>query len=193
MTAFSARKAERQRQNAKTALQFFIVLTTVIAGLGLYSRSLDGDSDAVLTLEASSEHSVGTEARTDPLALCTDKSSFELLAMNSDQSVIGYCSKLPTGQAALSLIERVSGRGWQMGGLTGAESESESSVNASINDLEQNARTLEPIASPRSLESRTGAFALVFTSDTASLGGYSQMMVQLFPVVDGCSIVVRLY
>ena len=191
--AVSLKKVERQKQNARIALQFFIVLITVVSCLGLYSRGLEGGRDAELTLDASQEHGARTETRTDPLDLCSNKSGFELLAMSSDQSVIGYSSSLSTGQAALGLIDCVSGRGWQIGSQTAMEPESGSSNEEVRGDHEQDVAAPKSITSTNGLEGRTEAFALVFTSGNASLGGYRQMMVQLFPVVDGCSIVVRLY
>jgi len=127
-----------------------------------------------MTLESHQQQPGSNNRAQDPLALCTDEEVFQLLAISFDQTVIGYSSKLSTGDAAVYLVDFLVKRGWQY-------------------DDSEDSRPEFRAGSYDDAVYQTGAFALWFYSEHNLAGRYKQMMAQFFPMPDGCSIVIELF
>ena len=128
--------------------------------------------------------------RIDPLGLCSRDEDFQLLAVNPECTVIGYASMLTTGQSAMRLIAHLEQRGWRADTSSGendwslSPSDASHTTNAGLLDLNNPAVRIEDL---------TGSFALVLSNHAAGSKASEQMMVQLFPISSGCSIVVELF
>ena len=157
----------------------FLLLLLILA---VQSRCQASDESGLVTLKEF--RAVQPDSGlTDPLGISTADSSFELFAVSADGLRFGYASDKSTEHAARELIQMLAKQGWQV--FVQADSTSSQQIMELLqltddDRLDAGSGRAEPLA-------------LILEHRPPNGNSTRQMLVQIFPVRGGSSIVIEVY
>jgi len=192
------------QRNAKITIRFILALTLGLVGLSLYSR-FEQTKDSLSTLFDYANGATSKEAGIDPLSLDRFDTGFELLSISPEGQTIGYFYQSNTGQAAIQLVSALSQDGWRQSGsfddstagatdnatqplAAGASLVRSSSVKGTTRQGESSL-----LEQTTQIEQIAGPISILMERPSGGDGVRQQMIIQLFPVSDGTSIVVTFF
>jgi hypothetical protein len=192
------------QRNAKITIRFILVLTLGLVGLSLYSR-FEQTKDSLSTLFDYANGTTSKEAALDPLSLDSFDADFELLSISPEGQTIGYFYQSNTGQAAIQLVSALSQEGWRQSGsfddsTVSATDYATQSLTAGASlvrssSVDSTERQGEPglLEQTAQIGQITGPISILMEHPSSDGGVKQQMIIQLFPVSDGTSIVVTFF
>jgi len=173
---YAKRNASIAFRNASIAFRFFLVAVFALISLGLYSRYSNSNA---ITLGSFIDQPEASESKVDPFSLSDTDTGFALLAVSSDGRIVSYASDMSTTDTAAYIIEHFRVSGWHHG----------AEVTHASRGVAPSTTAFQPAAS---FYRSNDAFALILERCDEMQNHTTRMMIQFFPLPDGCSVVIEI-